>query len=985
MLDGSPTFATIADQTVLADAPTWLALTAPAAAAGPITYSVSVSNPSVLQASVPAGNKSLKMDVSGYGTMTFELLDNLVPNTTEHIETLVNNGEFDTNASFYRIAWSGTTPFVIQGGPSQTTSSLGAMSDEFNPDLQFTTAGLLAMAKSTDDTGDSQIFVTAGPERFLDFQHSIFGVLTSGDSVRQAIQNSTTSGDGPPPSTISISNTQIITDTTNAALELKAPLGASGASDVTVTATDTSTGQTYQQTFHVTVTADTARPAPYLNPIAAVSGAAGQPITVQLTATDVQNNPVYFDATKPAGETTAYTINVDHATGQVTLTPPAGFTGTFHVQMSVKDTGTSTTADPTDTQDVPVTVATAVNDTATVAENAAATTINVLANDTGSSLTVTAVGRPTAGGTVTIGSGGQNVLYTPAANFQGTDTFSYTVTDSQSKTSTATVSVTVGSTTPTTPTAGAISGFAYFDVNNSGVFDSTELPIGGVTIALTGTKASDSSAVNMTTKTADDGSYSFVGLEAGSYTLAETQPAFVIDGKTTAGSLGGTATSNKIVVTLTANAISTGNNFGEVGRDPSTISASDFYSSVAENLAFAAFDSSGNELWHALSGAVWQGYSNGDFAEPTSSQLTVQATSALNGQVATTLSTTSPAVAVLGQSGGNTLYRLVKPPAALGFTSTTTPTNQIPTATSDSYSTAAGTALTISAPGVLTNDTDPQGDSLTATIATQPAHGTVTLASDGSFTYTPTSGFSGSDSFTYTASDGTKTTSPATVTITVNHVNQAPTAAADSYNVTQDTAFTSNPPGVLTNDADPDGDTLSASVVTPPANGTLSLNTDGSFTYTPNSGFAGSDTFTYRASDGTLTSDAVVTLLVSAPNHAPVAAADSYTMAQDATLTVPAERGVLANDTDIDNNTLHAILVQQPANGSATLNDDGSFTYVPTAGFSGTDTFTYQASDGTDTSAETTVTITIDPASGESSSSSALANDAALMALLRGA
>jgi VCBS repeat-containing protein len=191
---------------------------------------------------------------------------------------------------------------------------------------------------------------------------------------------------------------------------------------------------------------------------------------------------------------------------------------------------------------------------------------------------------------------------------------------------------------------------------------------------------------------------------------------------------------------------------------------------------------------------------------------------------------------------------------------------------------------------------------------------------------------------------------------------------------------------VLANDTDADGDPLTATVMTQPQNGTLTLNADGSFNYTPTPGYSGSDSFVYQASDGTISSNpTTVTLTINAVNHAPVAAADSYTVAQDATLTVPADQGVLANDTDIDNDTLHAILVQQPANGSVTLNDDGSFTYVPTTGFSGTDTFTYQASDGTDTSAETTVTITIDPASGESSSSIALANDAALMALLSGA
>src|SRR5262249_54030709 len=154
------------------------------------------------------------------------------------------------------------------------------------------------------------------------------------------IQHSTSTGDGQPPSTISITNSQIITDTTNAALELKAARGASGTSDVTVTVTDTVTGQTFQQTFHVTVTPDTESPAPYLNKIAPVTGTTGQPITVQLSATDVTGGTDVFNAVKPSSETTNYTINVNQSTGLVTLTPPADFTGTFHVTMSVQGSDT---------------------------------------------------------------------------------------------------------------------------------------------------------------------------------------------------------------------------------------------------------------------------------------------------------------------------------------------------------------------------------------------------------------------------------------------------------------------------------------------------------------------------------------------------------------------------------------------------------------------------------------------------------------------
>lgn len=95
------------------------------------------------------------------------------------------------------------------------------------------------------------------------------------------------------------------------------------------------------------------------------------------------------------------------------------------------------------------------------------------------------------------------------------------------------------------------------------------------------------------------------------------------------------------------------------------------------------------------------------------------------------------------------------------------PPNQAPVANSDSYSTVANTALTIAAAGVLANDTDPDGNALTAALVTPPSNGTLALNSDGSFTYSPNAGFSGTDQFTYQANDGTVNSSPATVSLTV--------------------------------------------------------------------------------------------------------------------------------------------------------------------------------------------------------------------------
>jgi VCBS repeat-containing protein len=203
-------------------------------------------------------------------------------------------------------------------------------------------------------------------------------------------------------------------------------------------------------------------------------------------------------------------------------------------------------------------------------------------------------------------------------------------------------------------------------------------------------------------------------------------------------------------------------------------------------------------------------------------------------------------------------------------TITVTAVNDAPAAAADAYSTPEDTALTVAAPGVLGNDTDPDGDTLHTVLDSGPSHGTLTLHADGSFTYTPTANYNGSDSFTYRASDGNLASNLATVTITVTAVNDAPTVAADTYTTDEDTILTVAAPGVLANDTDPDGDTLTAALASQPSHGTLTLNLDGSFTYTPAANYNGSDSFTYRASDGSLPSSlATVTLTISAVNDPP--------------------------------------------------------------------------------------------------------------------
>ncbi|MGH7817082.1 MAG: tandem-95 repeat protein [Candidatus Binatia bacterium] len=286
------------------------------------------------------------------------------------------------------------------------------------------------------------------------------------------------------------------------------------------------------------------------------------------------------------------------------------------------------------------------------------------------------------------------------------------------------------------------------------------------------------------------------------------------------------------------------------------------------------------------------------------------------------------------------------------------------TSSDDYYITFEDSRLTIDAPGVLGNDNEINGNPLAATLLSTTSNGVLGLNPDGSFSYTPNPNFSGTDSFTYRADNGSANSNLATVTITVSQVNDIPVASNDSYAVLANASWAIDAPGVLANDNDLGGDALTAVLIDTTTNGALTLNPDGSFIYTPNSGFIGTDTFTYVANDGTNDSNiAMVAISVTVLNEIPLAQNDGYETTQGSVLTVAAP-GVLGNDADPDSNPLAAILVTAPLFGTLTLNPDGSFDYIPVVNFTGTDSFSYKATDGGADSNVAMVTIAVNPGTG---------------------
>jgi VCBS repeat-containing protein len=257
---------------------------------------------------------------------------------------------------------------------------------------------------------------------------------------------------------------------------------------------------------------------------------------------------------------------------------------------------------------------------------------------------------------------------------------------------------------------------------------------------------------------------------------------------------------------------------------------------------------------------------------------------------------------------------------------------------------------------------DPDQDPLTWTIVDLPANGTLN-GNPPNLTYTPNPDFYGNDSFTFKVNDYEYESNLATVTIEVVSVNDLPVAVADSYDVPADEVFTTTAAtGVLANDSDPDNASLTAVLIATTSHGILALRTNGSFTYNPDDGYSGIDTFTYVASDGSALSPvATVTLAVNVTgNTPPVADPDTYEMETGTTLTVDAAGGVLANDSDADGDLLTAQLVGVPTpNGTLNFNPDGSFTYTPNIGYTGADRFVYQAFDGEATSTPVPATINV--------------------------
>ncbi|HEY7116210.1 MAG TPA: peptidylprolyl isomerase [Tepidisphaeraceae bacterium] len=369
-LFAAPTLAALPNVTVLAGAPLQIPLDGADVDGDALTFSVTSNNGNVTGRISSANDRSLKISVSHAssgasdpaftGDMVLKLLEERAPKTTARIIQLAQSG-FYNNLTFHRII----NNFVIQGGDPRGDGTGGSgveFDDEFDPGLQFTGSGQLAMAKSADDTDDSQFFITEGPQRHLDFQHTIFGQLVEGESVRDKASNvATDSNTGAPLKPVVMTAVSVIADKQNAVLSLSVPNNVtSGTATITVTARDPG-GAQVQRTFTVTIGPDTTNDSPYLTSYPTqLTTQANTPVSFQLTANDVEGDaPTFLDwygiyvnfvqnhqpgaeqgqvvPPEPTGEPNV-PIVLDSSTGAATISPKNNVAGVYPIYVGVAQT-----------------------------------------------------------------------------------------------------------------------------------------------------------------------------------------------------------------------------------------------------------------------------------------------------------------------------------------------------------------------------------------------------------------------------------------------------------------------------------------------------------------------------------------------------------------------------------------------------------------------------------------------------------------------
>ena len=306
----------------------------------------------------------------------------------------------------------------------------------------------------------------------------------------------------------------------------------------------------------------------------------------------------------------------------------------------------------------------------------------------------------------------------------------------------------------------------------------------------------------------------------------------------------------------------------------------------------------------------------------------------------------------------STVDRLVQVTASDGSLNSNTATATIQVTAVNDVPTAGNLSLTTAEDTYVDDQitmADADGDALTAVLQGAPSHGSVTVNADGSYSYTPAANYVGADSFVVQVDDGHGGTTTATVNVTVTAVNDNPTASAPAVTTAEDTAVS----GQVTL-ADVDGDSLTATLQTAPAHGSVTVDPQGGFRYQPSPDYSGPDSFAVLVEDGQGGSVVqTVSVTVTAVNDAP--RINSGAPIQLATAEDEPIDGRIQVD-DADGGSAPVVTLQSaPAHGTVTVGPDGAYRYVPETDYNGPDSFDIAVSDGQGGVTTATVRITVTP------------------------
>ena len=606
------------------------------------------------------------------------------------------------------------------------------------------------------------------------------------------------------------------------------------------------------------------------------------------------------------------TLNDD---GTVNYLPNVNFNGVDTITYSVSDgLGGVTTGElkisVEAVNDAPVVTGEQVN----AVQNESIDAIAVLLNDEdpdGNPLTVEAA-VASNGGTVEINGDG-TLKYTPAPDFVGEETLTYTVIDGQGGRVEGQVNVSVASLDD-----GPVANDDSVVVEEGAPLVSLDV-LGNDRVAdgETLTVVSASSEQGATVVINDDGTLdyqapaNYTGVDVVTYTVRDSQ-----------------GRESQSTLTVTVNDV----NDAPVASDDS---ATALQAALLENINVLANDTDPENNALTVIEAV---SANG-------ATVVINADGTLNYQSAEGFSGLDTVSYTISDGAGGTSVATLSVTVELGATP--------PVAVNDGVGAVEDTLLENI--NVLENDTDANNDALTVTAAVSTAGGAVTINADGTLNYLPPANFTGEDTITYTISDGNEGTSTATVTVTVASVNDAPVATNSSVETLEDTSIIQL--DVLANVTDIDGDALTLVSVESEAGGTITVNEGGTINYAPAENYFGSDTLTYVATDPAGASvTGSISIDIIAVNDAPVVVGETIVTDEDSAVN---NIVVLTNDSDIEGDALSVTDANSVNGGAVTINEDGTLNYTPPANFNGTDTIEYTVTDAGGAASVGAVLVTV--------------------------